>query len=81
MIEQEIDGVPHVTIPKELWDRMWDVFDRIEKMGYYMIFAIPTCMCYTFIVIHFECPPFDLFDAVGSRIFIISKGALFLLQR
>ena len=33
MIEQEIDGVPHVTIPKELWDKMWDVFDRIEKMG------------------------------------------------
>ena len=33
MIEQEIDGVPYVTIPKELWDRMWDVFDRIEKIG------------------------------------------------
>ncbi|MBQ7296255.1 MAG: hypothetical protein IJW86_08730, partial [Clostridia bacterium] len=25
-----------------------------------------------------ECPPFDLFDAVGSRIFIVSKGVLFL---
>ena len=33
MIEQEINGVPHVTIPKELQDRIWDVFDRIEKMG------------------------------------------------
>jgi predicted urease superfamily metal-dependent hydrolase len=33
MIEQEIDGVPHVTVPKELWDRMWEVFDKIENIG------------------------------------------------
>ena len=31
MLEEEINGVPHVLVPKELWDKMWDVFDRIEK--------------------------------------------------
>lgn len=33
MIEQEINGVPHVLVPKEMWDKMWDVFDRIDKLG------------------------------------------------
>ena len=33
MLEEEINGVPHVLVPKELWDKMWDVFDRNEKMG------------------------------------------------
>ena len=33
MLEKEIDGVPHVIVPKELWDKMWDVFDRIENVG------------------------------------------------
>lgn len=33
MLEQEIDGVTHVIVPKEMWDEMWDVFDRISKLG------------------------------------------------
>ena len=33
MLEKEIDGVPHVIVPKELWDKMWEVFDRIENVG------------------------------------------------
>jgi hypothetical protein len=33
MLEKEIDGVTHVIVPKEMWDEMWDVFDRIKKMG------------------------------------------------
>ncbi len=33
MLEQDVDGVPHVLVPKEMWDKIWDVFDRIEKMG------------------------------------------------
>ena len=33
MLEQEIDGVTHVLVPKEMWDRMWEVFDRIDKLG------------------------------------------------
>ena len=33
MLEEEINGVPHVLVPKELWDRIWDVFDRIENVG------------------------------------------------
>ena len=33
MKEQIIDGEPHVLVPKEMWDEMWEVFDKIEKMG------------------------------------------------
>ncbi len=33
MLEQDVDGVPHVLVPKEMWDKIWDVFDRIEEMG------------------------------------------------
>lgn len=33
MLEQEIDGVPHVLVPKEEWDKIWEVFDRISEMG------------------------------------------------
>lgn len=33
MLEQDVDGVPHVLVPKEMWDRIWDVFDKIEEMG------------------------------------------------
>ena len=33
MLEQDVDGVPHVLVPKEMCDKIWDVFDRIEKMG------------------------------------------------
>ena len=33
MLEQDINGVPHVLVPKEECDRIWDVLDRISKMG------------------------------------------------
>ena len=33
MLEQEIDGVTHVVVPKDMWDEMWDVIDSIKKMG------------------------------------------------
>lgn len=33
MLEQDVNGVPHVLVPKEVWDKIWDVFDRIEKVG------------------------------------------------
>ena len=33
MIEQEIDGFTHVVVPKEMWEKMWEVFERIDKLG------------------------------------------------
>ena len=33
MLEQEINGVTHVLVPKEMWDKMWDVFERIDRLG------------------------------------------------
>ena len=33
MLEQEINGVTHVLVPKEMWDEIWEVFDRIDKLG------------------------------------------------
>ena len=33
MMEQEIDGITHVLVPKEDWERIWDVLDRISEMG------------------------------------------------
>ena len=33
MMEQEIDGIIHVLVPKEDWERIWDVLDRISEMG------------------------------------------------
>ena len=33
MIETEIDGKPHVIVPKEMWERMWKVFDRVYELG------------------------------------------------
>ena len=33
MLEKEIDGVTHVIVPKDMWDEIWDVFDRINKLG------------------------------------------------
>ena len=32
MIEKEIDGVTYVVVPKELWDRMWEILDRIDEI-------------------------------------------------
>ena len=33
MIEQDVDGVPHVLVPKDEWEKIWDVFDKISKLG------------------------------------------------
>lgn len=33
MMEQEIDGVTHVLVPKEEWEHIWNVLDRIIEMG------------------------------------------------
>lgn len=32
MIKKEINGVTYVVVPKELWDRMWEILDRIEEI-------------------------------------------------
>ena len=32
MIEmKDIDGEPHVKVKKNIWDRMWDLFNKIES--------------------------------------------------
>lgn len=33
MKEEIIDGVPHVLVPKDAWEKICDVFERIEQMG------------------------------------------------
>lgn len=33
MKEEVIDGVTHVLVPKDEWDKIWAVFDRINKLG------------------------------------------------
>lgn len=36
MIKKEINGVTYVVVPKELWDRMWEILDRIEEISEYL---------------------------------------------
>ena len=33
MLEQEVDGVLHVLIPKDDWEKVWKLLDKIENMG------------------------------------------------
>ena len=33
MLEEEIDGASYVYVPKDLWDRMWEILDRLEELG------------------------------------------------
>ena len=33
MLEQDINGVPHVLVPKEDWDKIWELLDKFEKIG------------------------------------------------
>jgi len=33
MIEQEVNGVTHVLIPKEAWDKICEFFDKLDKVG------------------------------------------------
>ena len=32
MLKKEIDGVTYVYVPKEMWDRIWEILDRIDEM-------------------------------------------------
>ena len=32
MIEmKDVDGEPHVLVPKRIWDHMWDLFNKMES--------------------------------------------------
>ena len=33
MRKKEINGKMYVAIPKKLWDRMWEILDRLEDLG------------------------------------------------
>lgn len=33
MLGEEIGGETYVYVPKDLWDRMWEILDRIEELG------------------------------------------------
>jgi hypothetical protein len=32
MIKKEIDGVTYVYVPKDMWDRIWEILDRIDEI-------------------------------------------------
>ena len=32
MLEEEIDGVTYVYVPKVMWDRIWEILDRIDEI-------------------------------------------------
>ncbi len=33
MLEQEVNGEVHVLVPKDVWDDIWKVFNKIEDIG------------------------------------------------
>lgn len=33
MLEQEVNGETHVLVPKDAWEKIWEVLNKIEKMG------------------------------------------------
>ena len=33
MLEQEVNGVPHVLVPKDVWDDIMTVFNEIKNKG------------------------------------------------
>ena len=33
MLEQEVNGVPHVLVPKDVWDDIMTVFGEYMKKG------------------------------------------------
>ena len=33
MLKEEIGGETYVYVPKDLWDRMWEILDRIGELG------------------------------------------------
>jgi hypothetical protein len=32
MLKKEIDGVTYVYVPKDMWDRIWEILDRIDEI-------------------------------------------------
>ncbi len=32
MLKKETDGVTYVYVPKEMWDRIWEILDRIDEI-------------------------------------------------
>lgn len=32
MLEEEIDGVTYVYVPKVMWDRIWEILDKIDEV-------------------------------------------------
>ena len=34
MLEQDVNGVPHVLVPKDVWDDIMIVFDEIKNNNY-----------------------------------------------
>ena len=33
MLEQEVNGIEHVLVPKDAWIKICEVLSKIEKMG------------------------------------------------
>lgn len=33
MLEQEVNGKIHVLVPKDAWEKIWEVFEKIENSG------------------------------------------------
>ncbi len=34
MMEQEIDGVTYVLVEKDIWEKIWNILDRIDEMDH-----------------------------------------------
>lgn len=32
MLEEEIGGVTYVYVPKVMWDRIWEILDKIDEI-------------------------------------------------
>jgi hypothetical protein len=32
MLKKEIDGVTYVYVPKDMWDRIWEILDKIDEI-------------------------------------------------
>lgn len=30
MLKKEIDGVTYVYVPKDMWDKIWEILDKID---------------------------------------------------
>lgn len=32
MLKKEMDGVTYVYVPKDMWDRIWEILDKIDEI-------------------------------------------------